>query len=83
MAAYFAAGNQTLVVHNGATSSSSGYSPNYARISSITITVTYVAATVWYNNGGTWVQCAVYYNNGGTWVQVTPYYNSGGSGVQV
>ena len=78
-----------MVVHNGETSSSSGYSTNYARISSITITVTYVAATVWYNNGGTWVQCAVYYNNGGTWVQVTPwrpvlpYYNSGGSWVLV
>ncbi len=35
MAAYFAAGNQTLVIHNGETSSSSGYSTNYARITSI------------------------------------------------
>ena len=83
MAAYFAAGNQTLVIHNGETSSSSGYSTNYARITSITITVTYVAATVWYNNNGTWVQCAVYYCNNGTWVQVTPYYNSGGTWIQV
>jgi len=73
----------TLVVHNGETSSSSGYSTNYARITSITMTVTYIAATVWYNNGGTWVQCAVYYNDNGTWVQVTPYYNSGGSWIQV
>lgn len=83
MAAYFAAGNQTLVLHNGETSTSSGYSTNYARVTSITITVTYVAATVWYNNNGTWVQCAVYYCNAGTWVQVTPYYNSGGTWVQV
>lgn len=83
MAAYFAAGNQTLVIHNGETSTSSGYSTNYCRITSITITVTYVAATVWYNNNETWVQCAVYYCNAGTWVQVTPFYNSGGTWVQV
>lgn len=83
MAAYFAAGNQTLVVHNGETSSSSGYSTNYARITSITITVTYVAATVWYNRNGVWVQCAVYYRNNGAWVQVTPYYNSGGTWIRV
>lgn len=83
MAAYFASGKQTLVIHNGETSSSSGYSTNYLRITSITITVTYVAAAVWYNNNGTWVQCAVYYCNAGTWMQVTPYYNSGGTWVQV
>ena len=83
IAAYLKAGNSALVIYNGETSSSSGYSTNYARITSITITVYYESATVWYNNNGTWVQCAVYYNNGGTWVQVAPYYHSGGTWVQV
>ena len=81
--AYLSAGNQALVVYNGETSSSSGYSTNYARITSITITVTYVAATVWYRDGSTWKQCAVYYRLNGTWVQVVPYYNSGGSWIRV
>ena len=83
LAAYLRAGNSALVLYNGETSTSSGYSTNYARVTSITITVYYEAATVWYNKNGTWVQCAVYYNNGGTWVQVAPYYNSGGTWVQV
>ena len=83
LAAYLRAGNSALVLYNGETSTSSGYSTNYARVTSITITVYYESATVWYNNNGTWVQCAVYYNNGGTWVQVAPYYNSGGTWVQV
>ena len=83
LAAYLSAGNQALVVYNGETSSSSGYSTNYARITSITITVTYVAATVWYRNGTTWKQCAVYYRLNGAWVQVVPYYNSGGSWIRV
>lgn len=72
-----------LVIYNGETSSSSGYSSNYARVTSITMTVTYMEATVLYNNGGTWVQCAVWYCNGGTWVQCIPYYNSGGTWIQV
>ena len=81
--AYLAGGNSALVLYNGETSTSSGYSTNYARVTSITISVIYEAAAVWYNNNGTWVQCAVYYCNGGTWVQVAPYYNSGGTWVQV
>ena len=83
LASYLSAGNQALVVYNGETSSSSGYSTNYARITSITITVTFVAATVWYRNGSTWKQCAVYYRLNGAWVQVVPYYNSGGSWIRV
>ena len=83
LAAYLSAGNQALVVYNGETSSSSGYSTNYARITSITITVTYLAATVWYRDGSTWKQCAVYYRLNGAWVQVVPYYNSGGSWIRV
>ena len=83
LAAYLKEGNSALVLYNGETSSSSGYSTNYARITSITITVTYESATVWYNNNGMWVQCAVFYRLNGAWVQVAPYYNSGGTWIQV
>ena len=57
MKTYFAEGNSVLVLYNGETSSSSGYSSNYARVTSCTITVTYIHATVWYRNGSTWQQC--------------------------
>lgn len=80
---YFTTGNSVLVVYNGETSSSSGYSSNYARITTVVLTVTYIEATVWYNNGGIWTQCTVWYCNGGTWVQCAPYYNSGGSWIRV
>ena len=83
LAAYLKAGNSALVLYNGETSSSSGYSTNYARITSITITVTYISAFVWYRNGSTWVQCAVYYRLNGAWVQVQPYYRNGSSWIQV
>ena len=83
MKTYFQAGNSVLVLYNGETSSSSSYSSNYARVTSCTLTVTYMEATVWYNNGGVWVQCAVWYNNGGTWVQCVPWYNSGGTWIRV
>lgn len=81
--AYLTEGNSALVLYNGETSSSSGYSSNYARVTSCTITVTYMDATVWYNAGGTWKQCTVWYCNGGTWVQCVPYYNSGGTWIRV
>ena len=80
---YFVAGNSVLVLYNGETSSSSGYSSNYARVTTVVLTVTYIEATVWYNNGGTWKQCTVWYCNGGTWVQCVPYYNSGGTWIRV
>ena len=83
MKSYFAEGNSALVLYNGETSSSSGYSSNYARVTSCTITVTYIHATVWYRDGSTWKQCTVWYCNAGTWVQCVPYYNSGGSWVRV
>ena len=80
---YFTAGNSVLVIYNGETSSSSGYSSNYARVTTVVLTVTYIEATVWYNNGGTWTQCTVWYCNAGTWIQCVPYYNSGGSWIRV
>lgn len=80
---YFVAGNSVLVLYNGETSSSSGYSSNYARVTTVVLTVTYIEATVWYNNSGTWKQCTVWYCNGGTWVQCVPYYNSGGTWIRV
>ena len=83
MKAYFEAGNSVLVLYNGETSSSSGYSSNYARVTSCTLTVTYIDAVVWYRDGGTWRQCTVWYRLNGAWVQVVPYYNSGGAWVRV
>ena len=80
---YFLAGNSVLVIYNGETSSSSGYSTNYARLTTVVLTVTYIEATVWYNNGGTWTQCTVWYCNNGTWVQCVPYYNSSGTWIRV
>ena len=83
MKAYLAEGNSALVLYNGETSSSSGYSTNYARVTTCVITVTYMDATVWYCNAGTWRQCTVWYCNAGTWIQCVPYYNSGGSWIRV
>ena len=83
MKAYFEAGNSALVLYNGETSSSSGYSSNYARVTSCTISVTYIDAVVWYCDGGTWKRCTVWYRLGGAWKQVVPYYNSGGAWVRV
>ena len=80
---YFAEGNSALVLYNGETSSSSGYSSNYARVTSCTITVTYMDATVWYRDGSAWKQCTVWYRNSGSWVQVVPYYRNGGTWVRV
>lgn len=83
MKAHLAEGNSALVLYNGETSSSSGYSTNYARVTTCVITVTYMDATVWYYNAGTWRQCTVWYCNAGTWIQCVPYYNSGGSWIRV
>ena len=80
---YFAEGNSVLVLYNGETSSSSGYSSNYARVTSCTITVTYMDATVWYRDGSAWRQCTVWYRNSGSWVQVVPYYRNGGTWIRV
>ena len=83
MRIYLTAGNSALVLYNGETSSSSGYSANYARVTSCVITVTYMDATVWYCVGGVWRQCAVWYCSNGTWVQCIPWYNSGGTWIRV
>lgn len=83
MKIYLADGNSALVLYNGETSSSSGYSTNYARVTACVLTVTYTEATVWYRNGTEWKQCTVWYRNGSSWVQVVPYYNSGGSWIRV
>ena len=83
MKAYFAEGNSALVLYNGETSSSSGYSSNYARVTTCVLTVTYMDATVWYRDGSAWRQCTVWYRNGSSWVQVVPYYRSGSTWVRV
>ena len=69
MKAYFEAGNSVLVLYNGETSSSSGYSSNYARVTSCTISVSYIDAVVWYRDGSTWRQCTVWYRLNGAWAQ--------------
>ena len=81
--AYLAAGNSALVLYNGETSTSSGYSTNYARVTSCTITVTYLDATVWYRDGNVWRECAVWYRLGGAWVQCVPWYRSGNAWIRV
>ena len=83
LSAYLAEGNSALVLYNGETSSSSSYSSNYARVSSCTLTVTYVDAAVWYCDNGQWKQCAVWYRTGGAWVQVAPFYRKDGAWVRV
>ena len=83
MKAYFQSGSSALVLYNGETSSSSGYSSNYARVTTCVLTVTYMEATVYYCDGGTWKQCTVWYCNGGTWVRCVPWYNSGGTWIRV
>lgn len=80
---YLTEGNSALVLYNGETSSSSGYSTNYARVTSCTMTVTYIDATVWYCIGNVWTQCAVWYCLNGTWVQCVPWYNSEGTWIRV
>jgi hypothetical protein len=75
--AYLIARNSALVLYNGETSTSSGYSTNYARVTSCVITVIYIDATVWYFNGTAWTQCAVWYYLNGVWTQCVPWYNSG------
>ncbi|MEA4898986.1 MAG: hypothetical protein VB065_00485 [Eubacteriales bacterium] len=81
--AYLVGGNSALVLYNGETTTSSGYSTNYARVTSCVITVTYMDATVWYFSGTVWTQCVVWYCLGGTWVQCVPWYNSGGTWIRV
>lgn len=83
MAAYLKEGNSALVIYNGETSAADGYSTNYARITSCTLTVEYDDGTVFYRKDGKWVECAVYYRTGGAWKQVVPYYRTGGTWKQV
>ena len=83
MKTYLAGGNSALVLYNGETSTSSGYSTNYARVTSCTMTVTYLDATVWYRNGTTWRECAVWYCLNGVWIQCVPWYRSGSTWIRV
>mgnify|MGYP007008490840 FL=1 len=83
LSAYLTEGNSALVLYNGETSKSDGYSTNYARVTSCTLTVSYIDAAVWYRDGGEWKQCTVWYRSGGAWVQVAPYYRKDGAWVRV
>ena len=85
---YLSAGNSALVLYNGEVAqSSSSHSTNYARITSMTITVTYndgsetKTGTVWYGNDDSgFTECYVYRcNASGKWELCSPYRCFGGS----
>lgn len=83
MAAYLKEGNSALVIYNGETSTADGYSTNYARITSCTLTVQYNDGTVFCRRNGQWVECAVYYRKDGAWIAAVPHYRIGGEWKQV
>ena len=78
LCAYFKEGNSALTIFNGETSSSSGYSDNYARITSCTITVEYSSGVMYVYKNGAWVKCSVWVRKNGTWVRVKPYFYKNG-----
>ena len=81
--AYLTEGNSALVLYNGETSKADGYSANYARVTSCTLTVTYSDGTVHYRTGGAWKQCTVWVRVNGAWKQCAPYYRKDGAWVRV
>lgn len=81
---YLEDGNSALVLYNGETSSSSSYSTNYARITSITMTVTYEEGSiVFVNQQGTLHPHAVYICESGTLKRCLIYAYKNGSIKQV
>lgn len=76
--AYFKAGGSAITLYNGETSSSSGYSDNYARITTCTITVEYSSGCLYLRRNGAWVKCSVWVRKNGTWVRVKPYFYKNG-----
>jgi hypothetical protein len=78
LCAYFKEGNSAITLFNGETSSSSGYSDNYARITSCTITVEYSSGVMYVYKNGAWVKCSVWVRKNGTWVRVKPYFYKNG-----
>ena len=83
LSAYLTEGNSALVLYNGETSKADGYSTNYARVTSCTLTVNYGDGTAHVRVNGAWKQCTVWYRSGGAWVQVAPYYRKDGAWVRV
>ena len=75
---YFKDGNSAITLYNGETSSSTGYSDNYARITTCVLTVEYSSGVVYLRKNGAWVKCSVWVRKNGTWVRVKPYcYKNG------
>lgn len=70
LSAYLAEGNSALVLYNGETSKSDGYSTNYARVTSCTLTVSYIDGMAYVRVNGAWKQVVPYYRNDGAWVRV-------------
>ena len=81
--AYLTEGNSALVLYNGETSKADGYSANYARVTSCTLTVSYIDGTAYVRVNGAWKQCAVWVRVNGAWRQCVPYYRRDGAWVRV
>lgn len=81
--AYLTEGNSALVLYNGETSKTDGYSANYARVTSCTLTVSYIDGMAYVRVNGAWKQCAVWMRVNGAWKQVVPYYRRDGAWVRV
>lgn len=78
LSAYLKEGNSAIVLYNGETSSSSGYSTNYARITACRMTVEYSSGCMYVRRNGEWVKCSVWVRKNGAWVRVKPYFYRNG-----
>ena len=83
LCAYLTEGNSALVLYNGETSKADGYSANYARVTSCTLTVSYIDGMAYVRVNGAWKQCAVWMRVNGAWKQCVPYYRRDGAWVRV
>lgn len=81
LSSYLSAGNHVLIIHNGEkSSSSSSYSSNYAKVSAMSMTVTYEepGGVVYHREGTTWKKGTPYVYHNGSWVKGEAYiYHNG------
>jgi len=81
LSSYLSAGNHVLIIHNGEKSSSStSYSSNYAKVSAMSMTVTYEepGGVVYNREGTTWKKGTPYVYHNGSWVKGEAYiYHNG------
>lgn len=81
LSSYLSAGNHVLILHNGEKSpSSTSYSSNYAKISAMSMTVTYEEpeGAIYHREGTTWKKGTPYVYHNGSWVKGEAYiYHNG------